>query len=150
MGTIIRMADGSDLAAIEAIVAQAYAGYVPRIGRKPGPMLDDYAAQIAAGRVRVLEDAGEVRGLLVLIPQEDAMLIDNVAVDPAAQGMGFGRRLMEFAEGAARVAGLPRMRLYTNEAMVENIALYARLGYRETRRRIEMDLRRVYMEKELS
>ena len=53
------------------------------------------------------------------------------------------------AEGHARRAGLPAIRLYTQEIMVENIAIYARRGYVETRRAIEHGLPRVHMEKRL-
>jgi hypothetical protein len=57
--------------------------------------------------------------------------------------------LLEFAEDAARVAGFGAIRLYTNAAMAENIALYLRIGYRETHRGEEKGLRRVYMRKPL-
>jgi N-acetylglutamate synthase-like GNAT family acetyltransferase len=56
-------------------------------------MRDDYAAYIADGRVHVLEQDGEIIGLVVLIPQAQAMLLDNVAVSPRAQGRGFGVKL---------------------------------------------------------
>ena len=39
--------------------------------------------------------------------------------------------------------------LYTNEAMVENLQLYPRLGYVETGRGVEEGYRRVYFEKRL-
>ena len=112
-------------------------------------MLDDYQRLIRAGRVQVIEHGGRVQGVLVLIPQEDAMLLDNVAVLPSAQGSGLGRKLLEFAERAAVDAGYRFMRLYTNEAMTENIGLYTRIGYRETHRVEEKGLRRVYMTKPL-
>jgi len=146
----MRLATAGDLAGIEALVNSAYAHYVARIGRKPGPMLDDHAARIAAGRTHLLERDGAVLGLIVLIPQPDALLVENVAVSPRAQGLGLGRRLMDFAEKRARAAGLPRLRLYTHVAMVENQALYARLGYAETRRVTEAGLHRIYMEKPLA
>ena len=76
-----------------------------------------------------------------------SLLIENVAVSPAAQGTGLGRELMDFAERQARARGLRRLALYTNEVMVENLAIYARLGYRETARRTEDGYRRVFMEK---
>jgi ribosomal protein S18 acetylase RimI-like enzyme len=63
------------------------------------------------------------------------MLIESVAVDPRHQGRGLGRRLMALAEAEARRQGRLAVRLYTNAKMTENIALYARLGYRETERR---------------
>jgi ribosomal protein S18 acetylase RimI-like enzyme len=112
-------------------------------------MLDDYAALIGEGRVHVAERDGVVQGLLVLIPQDDAMLLDNVAVAPEAQGSGLGRLMLEFAEGAAVEAGYRAIKLNTNEAMTENVALYTRIGYRETHRVEEKGLRRVYMRKPL-
>src|SRR6185312_9837699 len=47
--SVIRRAEPEDRAAIESIVRAAYAVYIPRIGKPPGPMLDDYAALIADG-----------------------------------------------------------------------------------------------------
>jgi ribosomal protein S18 acetylase RimI-like enzyme len=149
MGGDVRTATSDDLGAVEFVVRSAYAHYVSRIGRAPGPMLDDYDRLIRAGRVQVIEHDGAVHGVLVLIPQEDAMLLDNVAVLPSAHGLGLGRKLLEFAERAAVEAGYRSMRLYTNEAMTENIGLYTRIGYRETHRVEEKGLRRVYMTKPL-
>ncbi len=150
MNDDVRTASLDDLAAVQEVVRSAYAPYVPRIGREPGPMLDDYEALIRRGVVRVAEHDGEVRGVLVLLAQDDAMLLDNVAVAPSAQGLGLGRRMLAFAELAAVAAGYRAIRLYTNEAMVENIGLYTRIGYRETHRAEEKGLRRVYMVKALA
>lgn len=110
-------------------------------------MLDDYGLLIDAGRVHVAERNGTVQGVLVLIPQDDALFLDNVAVAPGAQGSGLGRMMLEYAERAAIEAGFRSIKLYTNEAMSENIALYARIGYAETHRVEEKGLRRVYMRK---
>jgi ribosomal protein S18 acetylase RimI-like enzyme len=143
----LRAATSDDLGTVEAIVRSAYSRYVSRIGREPGPMLDDYEQLIRDGRVHVIEHDGKVQGVLVLIPQEDALLLDNVAVSPAAQGLGLGRRMLQFAEAAAADAGYRFIRLYTNEAMTENLELYTRTGYSETHRVEEKGLRRVYMTK---
>jgi len=144
----IRTARADDLPAIAAIVDGAYRPYVARIGREPGPMLDDYAALVSAGRVHVL-DQGGVRGFLVLLQEEDTMLLDNVAVHPDRQGCGHGGLLMRFAEDMARAAGCVAIKLYTHEMMVENIARYRRLGFVETHRAEEKGLRRVFMRKPL-
>lgn len=146
----LRKAVGADRPAVEAIVAAAYAPYIPRIGRKPGPMLDDYDALIREGCVHVIVSGGLVQGILVLRPEQDAMLLENVAVSPVAQGRGYGRILLDFAERTAAAAGFPAIRLYTNEAMTENVALYARLGYVETHRGVANGFRRVYMTKALA
>jgi ribosomal protein S18 acetylase RimI-like enzyme len=146
----VRPASPADRQAVETVVRAAYAPYVARIGRQPGPMLDDYAALIRKGHVHVIGYDGKVQGLLVLVPEENTMLLDNLAVSPDAQGRGLGRRLLEFAERSALASGYSSIRLYTNEAMTENIGLYSRIGYVETRRAEEKGFRRVYMAKRLS
>jgi GNAT superfamily N-acetyltransferase len=144
---IIRAAGPADLPAIRAIVEAAYSPYIERLGKKPGPMLDDYAAQIAAGRVHCLCNDDGVAGFTVLIAEESRFMLDNVAVADRARGRGYGRALMAFAEDAARQAGYRAITLYTHEKMHENRALYARLGYRETGLIREKGFARIYMEK---
>lgn len=146
----LRPATRADLSTVEAVVRAAYSHYVPRIGREPGPMLDDYATLIENGRVHVIGHKGIVQGVLVLIPEDDAMLLDNVAVAPAAQGIGLGRKMLEFTERTAIDCGYHRIRLYANEVMTENVALYLRIGYSETYRVEEKGLRRIYMIKSLA
>jgi ribosomal protein S18 acetylase RimI-like enzyme len=139
----IRPAEPADVSAIAEIVERAYGVYIERIGLRPGPMDDDYPEQIRRGLVHLAED-DRVVGLIVLIERPDHLLIENVAVDPGRQGEGIGRELLGFAESAARRAGLDTLRLYTHEQMTENLALYARLGYREDERRREEVLDRVF------
>ena len=146
---VIRAAVPADPPAIETIVEAAYSPYVARMGKKPGPMLDDYAARIRDGEAAVLEAEGRVLGLLVLIDQPEALLLDNVAVAEAAQGRGIGKRLVEHAEAEARRRGYRAIALYTHETMTENVAIYAKLGYQETGRGEQAGYARVFMRKEL-
>jgi GNAT superfamily N-acetyltransferase len=147
---VIRRAQSEDRAAVEAIVRDAYAVYIERIGKPPGPMLDDYAALIADGAVNVLEEAGgAIAAIIVLLPQPDHLLLDNIAVRPDRQGSGLGRRLIAFAEAEAWRLGHAELRLYTHERMTENIALYTRLGFVETGRGREAGYDRVFMTKRL-
>src|SRR5438128_8893873 len=99
---MIRRARLDDRAAVEAIVHAAYAIYLDRIGKPPGPMLDDYARLIADGVVSVLEDGdGTMAAIIVLVPQPDHLLLDNIAVRTDRQGQGLGRQLIAFAEDEA-------------------------------------------------
>jgi ribosomal protein S18 acetylase RimI-like enzyme len=144
----IRRGGAADVDALAELVERAYEGYIERIGRRPGPMDDDYAVKLRDEEVWVADD-GHVVGLLILVARDDNLLIENVAVDPSRQGQGIGRALMAFAEEVARERGLAQMQLYTNEAMVENLALYRRLGYRETSRDEGSGFSRVYLAKRL-
>ena len=147
---MIRRAEPQDRKTVEEIVHAAYAMYVERMGKPPGPMLDDYATLLAQRAVSVLEDAGgTIAAILVLLPKSDHLLLDNIAVRPDRQGRGLGRRLIDFAERETRRLGYSELRLYTHEKMTENIALYARLGFEETGRGHEAGYDRVFMTKRL-
>jgi ribosomal protein S18 acetylase RimI-like enzyme len=149
MNPIIRRAAMEDVTAIKRIVLAAYEKYTARIGKPPAPMTNDYEGQVAAGNAWVLELDGELLGLIVLVPKQAYMLIDNIAVVPERQRLGLGRMLLAFAEATAKERGYAEVQLYTNELMHENVAWYARLGYRETSRMYDSGFRRVFMKKQL-
>lgn len=113
-------------------------------------MLDDYAMRVKEGSAWVLEREGAIRGVLVLLDFPDYLLLDNVAVDPDSHGQGLGGMLIAFAEDEARRRGYPEIRLYTHETMVENIAMYPKLGYEESHRVTEKGYARVYMRKSIA
>lgn len=146
---MIRAAGNHDAPAMHDVVHAAYRHYIPRIGKPPGPMLDDYARRIADGQAWVLEDAGHIVGILVLEATPAGFLLDNIAVLPECQGKGHGRTLIEFAEAEARRRGFRDIHLYTHALMTENIALYRRAGFVETHRVSEKGYDRVYMTKQL-
>jgi len=141
----IRKATAGDAARLAAIARAAYAKYIPRMGRAPPPMLADFAALIAAGFAVVIENAGSVDGYMIAWSEANALLVDNLAVDPARQGKGLGRSLLEYAIAKARRLKLPALRVYTNVLMTENISLYSHLGFVETHRTVENGLHRVHM-----
>jgi ribosomal protein S18 acetylase RimI-like enzyme len=145
----IRAARADEAARIGEIARAAYLKYVPRIGREPAPMGADFAAEIAAGRVVVVEADDTLAGYMTAWPQVDAYFIDSIAVDPAAQGRGLGRALMDHAARAARQHDLAAITLYTNAAMTENLSLYRHIGFVETRRAVEQGFDRVFMRCEL-
>jgi ribosomal protein S18 acetylase RimI-like enzyme len=145
----IRVATAADVPAIEEIVNQAYRHYVARIGKPPGPMLEDYAARVSEGVVWVLEEGAVIAAIIVLLPGVNHLLVDNIAVSPNHQGLGLGRRLLAFAETEALRRGYREIRLYTHQTMVENQRLYASIGYQETGRGTEAGYDRVFMRKQL-
>ena len=146
----IRRATAADLPAIEQLVAEAYGKYVERIGRKPAPMTADYAGDLAAARVWVLSEVADVVGVLVTKAMDGYLLLDNVAVAPAAQGHGFGNLLLRRAEQDALELGLPQVRLYTNAAMTENLRFYPRHGFVEIGRAMQDGFDRVFFAKDVS
>jgi ribosomal protein S18 acetylase RimI-like enzyme len=126
----LRRATPADAAAIRRLTRDAYAKWVPLIGREPKPMTADYDAAVRTHRFDLLEADGALVGLIETIEEPGQLLIENVAVAPAFQGRGLGRRRMAEAEAIAAERGYERIRLYTNQRFAENIALYLKLGYR--------------------
>jgi ribosomal protein S18 acetylase RimI-like enzyme len=145
----VRPATDADVPALRMIATAAYESYVVRIGRAPAPMAADYAQAVRSGHAWVAATA-QVVGFVILIPQPGYVLLENVAVLPAAQGRGVGTRLLALAEDEARRLGLDEIRLYTNEAMTENLAYYRRHGYTETGRAEQDGFRRVFFRKDVA
>lgn len=145
----IRKAQPADTPKMKNCVKAAYRHYIARMGKSPGPMLDDYSEVVRKHQAFVAELNGQVVGVLVLILQDEGILLDNFAVPPEYQGQGFGRKLVEFAESEARNQGFSHLDLYTHECMAENIKMYKRLGYVNTERRTVRGYQRVYMRRSL-
>ncbi len=82
----IRLATLDDLASVEAIVQRAYEHYVDAHRPQPKPMLADHRSLISDGLVHVAELQGTVSGVLVLVSEPNALLLENIAVTPDAQG----------------------------------------------------------------
>ena len=129
----LRQATAADAGAIRDLTRQAYAKWVPLIGREPKPMTADYAAAVARHRFDLLYVDGTLAALIETIREADHLLVENVAVSPSFQGRGLGRKLMAHAEMLASELGFGTIRLYTNQRFAENIALYRKLGYQVDR-----------------
>ena len=88
--------------------------------------------------VLVCEAGGEVLGYVSsrFHPRTRIGWITNLAVDPAHQGRGLGRRLMDAALDYLRAAGMQYVRIETLEQNERCCAFYPRLGFREVARQI--------------
>ena len=148
-GLSLRRAVAAEAEAVRQIVRVAFVKYVPRIGREPWPMTVGYDDPIARGHCWVAELDQRIAGMLVIVPEDGYLHLETIAVAPEAQGRGVGGRLLGFAEEQASAAGLGEVRLYTNEAMSENLDFYRRHGYRETHRIKQDGFCRVFFTKDL-
>ena len=70
----IRPAAADDVPAVAEIVELAYRHYIARIGRPPGPMLDDYPARVSEGVVWVVEEGAVIAAMIVLVPAPNYLL----------------------------------------------------------------------------
>jgi len=125
----MRRGKPADAAAIRDLTLAAYAVWVPVIGREPKPMTADYAEATRIHRFDLLHVAGTLAALIETSSDAGRLFVINVAVAPAFQGQGLGRRLMAHAEQLAVASGCSEIGLYTNKLFAANVQLYRRLGY---------------------
>ncbi len=112
-------------------------------------MTVNYNAALARDRFELAFIDGVLAGLIHLVFEDVAVLIENVAVAPPLQRKGVGRRLIQQAELLARDTARQRVRLYTNKRFQENISIYQSLGYRIEREEPMGDAVAVHMSKSI-
>ncbi len=147
--TSTRRATPADASAIRELTRAAYAKWVPVIGREPKPMVADYDAAVRRHLIDLLYAGDHLAALIETIPAPGHLLIENVAVAPAFQRRGYGRRLLAHAERLAASLGLAEVRLYTNQRFEQNVRLYLLLGYRVDREQVLAGGVAVHMSKAL-
>lgn len=144
---MIRSARIDDVAAIRACVDSAYSPYIDRLNSRPAAMRVNYDALVGAGEMHVYELAGRVVSCMALHSDSEMLHIGNLAVAPSHQGKRIGSEMLDYAEEVARADGLLELRLFTNEAMIENAAFYTNRGFVETERRVDDGFKRVFFAK---
>lgn len=169
----LRRAVPDDAKAVQDLMYAAFARHVPALGRKPRPMLADYALAVRAHQFWVVTEAPASRtgrpgeepandnadgresadpliAALELIEGERHLVIQAIAVRPDRQRRGLGRALMQLAEAEAKRQGRTLLRLNSPEIMTESLSLCEALGFRETHRQASWDSQIVFLEKVLA
>ena len=63
------------------------------------------------------------------IPNESALEVLNIGIDPELQGKGYGKKMMLFAEEIAKENKRQKMKLVTNVKNDSAVQFYKKLGY---------------------
>ena len=70
-------------------------------------------------------------GCVFIKEKDDHFYLGKLAVAPAFEGQGIGRRLMEEAEQQAVAGGKPELELQTRIELTRNHAVFEKLGFRK-------------------
>ena len=125
-----RLAFPSERADADRILRAAFTPYLGRLGREIPP--DYYGwlpASIERGDLFVAEEGGVVVGVAATERREKELFLDRLAVDPAKQGAGLGRWLLERLDEVAHARGDLTLSLVTAEMMDHLIKLYGSHGF---------------------
>ena len=133
----IRRAVEGDADAIADILSVAFAefksDYTPEAYSVVTPPADEIRGRFAEGPMWVAVREGELAGTVSAVPEPDWLYIRSMAVMPAAQGSGIGKRLMTAVEEYAIENGFDTLFLYTTNFSADAIRLYEKLGFKKDR-----------------
>ena len=130
--TPFRATDPYDWPALLALIQRAFAGMEGRI--EPPSSLDRLTANdLAASEVWVIGTPAQA--CMVLTPKPGRLYLGKLAVEPGLQGQGLGRALVRAAEQRALALGLTVVELETRVELVENHAIFGKLGFLEVGRK---------------
>src|SRR5688500_11426161 len=82
-----------------------------------------------AGAIWAARQNGKIIGTVSAVPDGERLYIRSMAVLPAAQGLGIGRKLLEAVESYAAGNGFERLFLYTTPYLPAAIRLYEQNGF---------------------
>jgi N-acetylglutamate synthase-like GNAT family acetyltransferase len=127
----IRTATQADLPSLLTLINTAFA--VERFFKNQDRLsAEDLDAHFRSGTFLVKEDAGRITGCVYVTRHGDHAYFGLLAIDPAHQRTGIGRRLVAAAEEFARETGARFMDLKLINLREELPAIYQKLGYRVT------------------
>lgn len=119
----------AERAEIEAFQELAYDRNRAVLGAEPLPLKWDYGTIFSETEVWGVRDKGQLVGVLILRPGDDALTLESVATLPQVQGGGYGNALLTAAEFRARDWGYSTIRLITGEKLTQNVDWYLRKGF---------------------
>ncbi|HTV06088.1 MAG TPA: GNAT family N-acetyltransferase [Acidobacteriaceae bacterium] len=127
----IRNATQADLPSILRLVNTAFE--VERFFKNQDRLsAEDLESHFRSGAFLVTEDAGAITGCIYVTRNRDRAYFGLLAIDPARQKTGIGRRLVAAAEEFARETGARFMDIRIINLRTELPGIYEKLGYRIT------------------
>lgn len=137
--TLQRLAYGSEQALYPA-------SPVPPLSQTLPELEAEIVDEIVLKATKASDPTGRIVGSVRARRAGNACLIGRLIVHPDAQGQGLGTRLMAAIE--ASFPDVARFEVFTGHRSARNLALYARVGYREAGRKpVTPELTLVTLEK---
>jgi ribosomal protein S18 acetylase RimI-like enzyme len=131
-----REATPADAHAVSALLRRAFLEfeklYTPQAFLATVQQEDGVLTRLREGPVWVVERESTLIGTVGAVRMPDSVIVRGMAVDPAAQGLGIGRTLLDLTEKFARKHGYGHLSLYTTAFLAQAIHLYQTSGFQFT------------------
>ena len=135
MNRTFSSATPDQLAAVDALMRQAFTPYVRALGREIAPgSYDWYGEAIAKGDIFVAHDSGELVGAIATKRGDKDMVLEQIGVSPSRQKQGIASWMIGQIEPIARGRDCRTLSLNTAEMMEDRVRLYSRHGFKIVRR----------------
>ena len=134
--TIRESSDVNLLPRVREILSAAFAQHDGRIDPPSGAhneTVASLAAKLETEHLLVAESERGIEGCIWCRRDGDDVYIGRLAVDPALQGQGIARELLEASIAWATDRGAKTMSLGVRVELTENVAFFKRHGFRITR-----------------
>lgn len=134
---VIRSASSGEAQAVLDLMHSAFASHRGRLVPESSVFretADAIGRQLERGGGFVAATGMTLAGCVIAEGRDDHGYLGRLAVDSAFRRRGIARLLIAAAEDYVRNRGLDRIALNVRIALPDNIALFHRLGYRETAR----------------
>ncbi len=128
----IRWAKARDIAAIVRVINAAFRAAESFFIERDRISAETLQPMLEKSNFLLAEDAAGLAGCVLVELRGERAYFGLLAVDPARQHRGLGRRLIDEAENYARASGCRAMDLCIVNLRAELPAYYRRLGYVET------------------
>jgi putative acetyltransferase len=129
----IRLAEAADVAAIEAVLAAAFAdyqfAYTPEAFAATTPTAAQIQSRLDEGPVWVAVQENTMLGTVSAVPHGQGLYIRSMAVLPMARGQGIGVLLLQHLEDFALAQGYSYLFLSTTPFLTRAIRLYEQIGF---------------------
>jgi ribosomal protein S18 acetylase RimI-like enzyme len=133
----LRPGFAADAEQLSALIVRAFSAYEMRLDPPSNALKETpnaIRAKFPQHGAAIAESGGAGIGCVLFTPEDKALYIGRLAVDPAWRRRGVARALMAYAEAEARRRGLERMRLQVRIPLVGNQALFKSCGFVEVGR----------------
>jgi predicted N-acetyltransferase YhbS len=127
----LRIADAADAEAITRLINAAF--QVERFFLEADRIdIEEVRSRLSRGRFILADEDGAITGCVYVEPGGERAYLGLLSVEPALQGSGMGKLLMDAAEDHCRAAGCRFMDLRVVDVRKELPPFYQKFGYLQT------------------